>query len=56
LDLKAIGNEMKTIALADYTWSKIIDRYYQLFLSVGKAPEFSKKEMGKYEILQTKEL
>ena len=27
LDLKAIGNEMKIIALADYTWSKIIDHY-----------------------------
>ncbi len=51
LDLQAIGNEMETIAKADYTWSKIIDHYYQLFIAVGKAPGFSKIEMNEYEIL-----
>ena len=50
LDLKAIGNEMKTIALADYTWSKIIDHYYQLFKTVGKDPGFSKIELNENEI------
>ena len=56
LDLKAIGNEMKTIAIADYTWRNIIDSYYQLFIAVSKSSEFSKIEMSKYEILHAKEL
>ena len=36
IDLKTIGNEMKTIAEQNYTWNKITNSYHQLFLEVAK--------------------
>ena len=36
VDLKTIGNEMKSIAEQNYTWNKITNSYHQLFLEVAK--------------------